>query len=308
LNIILIAFVLGFFSDVNFNLDLPFIAVIWNGLLALTPSFLLEFLTDLFIKCADNVRTTIKRFLGWIYSKEDYKPKVKKWKKEVSDPFSNIHNQGIGGDTKPPIDFPVEGEGGEGRGVPKYVVVIVLVVATVGFTYYMFPELYYAGYTYVKGKLFPDNGTGGSNPPRGGPGGGTGGNPVTVYKKWKGKAKSGAGPSNSVPSSSTSGVSEPIKLTYVNDPAYIAASHDLDIDNLPGTVGGVDCQQVFQTLPLAQQHLWLWMMLLKRYWLTSFLVVGRLVHRSGLMLLSITLLNVHPGWIGLNYRQMLITM
>ena|ERR1700694_1291882 len=98
LNIILIAFVLGFFSYANFNLDLPFIALIWNGLLALIPTFLLESLTDLFIKCADNVRVTLKRFLGWVYSKDDYRPKVKKWSKGVSDPFSHIHDQSIGGD------------------------------------------------------------------------------------------------------------------------------------------------------------------------------------------------------------------
>jgi len=133
--------------------------VIWNGLLALIPSFVLGSLTDLFIRCADNVRATIKRFLGWIYSKEDYKPKVKKWEKSVSDPFTNIHNFGIGGDmhsedvVKPPIDMELPEEGD--NGVPKYVVVIVLTVITIGFTYYMFPDLYHKGYHYIKGKLFP---------------------------------------------------------------------------------------------------------------------------------------------------------
>jgi hypothetical protein len=162
LNIILIAFVLGFFSDVNFNLDLPFLMVIWNGLLALIPSFVLGSLTDLFIRCADNVRATIKRFLGWIYSREDYKPKVKKWEKSVSDPFSNIHNANMGGDVhtedvvKPPIDMELPEEGD--NGVPNYVVVGVLVVLTIGFTYYMFPELYHKGYDYIKGKLFPGSG------------------------------------------------------------------------------------------------------------------------------------------------------
>lgn len=132
-------------------------------MLALIPTFLLESLTDLFIKCADNVRVTLKRFLGWVYSKDDYRPKVKKWSKGVSDPFSHIHDQSIGGDIhsgdviKPPIDMELPEEGD--NGIPKYVVVIILVVVTIGFTYYMFPELYKTAGKYIYDKVHkPDGG------------------------------------------------------------------------------------------------------------------------------------------------------
>ena len=199
LNIILMAFVLGFFSDANFNLDIPILTMIGTGLLSLVPSIILDYLTDFFINCASNVKTTIKRFISWVYGDDSYKPKIKKWRKDVVDPFSNLNqsttnqsfNDSISNtNSKKPLnlvdmDSVSDNGGGLGRGnkgdVPKYVVIIILTIVTIGVTYYIFPDLYYTGYVYIKDKLSskkPDPGSGDRR---------ADGSLIVNYKPYKGK-------------------------------------------------------------------------------------------------------------------------
>jgi hypothetical protein len=158
LNVLLAAFVLGFFSDINFNLDLPLINVLWSGFLALIPAMVIDWLTNLFINYAESIRRAAIRFLNWVYSDGSYKPRVKQWSKGISDPFSNIHNQGIGGDSTPLLDTPLDEAIEKEHVKATWTTIIIFTVGTIAVTYYFFPDLYHAAYQWAKGKIWPDGG------------------------------------------------------------------------------------------------------------------------------------------------------